>query len=81
MVKVTSFNPRCLVANGGWICCGGENGEFTVIRDIGQTEASDDALSNDFRSTLNSLESASMAEAPMSRLHRDMLSIVERING
>ena len=81
MVKVTSFNPRCLVAKGGWICCGGENGEFTVIRDIGQTEASDDALSNDFRSTLNSLESASMAEAPMSRLHRDMLSIVERING
>ncbi|KAI0423365.1 hypothetical protein F5X98DRAFT_324579 [Xylaria grammica] len=32
-IKVISFHPRCLVANGGWICCGGENGEFAVIRE------------------------------------------------
>ncbi|RYP54864.1 hypothetical protein DL768_000428 [Monosporascus sp. mg162] len=80
-IKVISFHPRCLVAKGGWICCGGENGEFTVIRDVGQTDAADDVLNSDFRSTLNSLESPNMAEASMSQLQRDMLSIVERING
>lgn len=24
--------PKCLVAEGGWICCGGENGDFATIR-------------------------------------------------
>lgn len=32
-IKVISFHPRCLVASGGWICCGGENGEFAIIRE------------------------------------------------
>ena len=31
-VKVLSFSPRCLVAKNGWICCGGETGEFAAIR-------------------------------------------------
>lgn len=76
-----SFHPRCLVATSGWICCGGENGEFTVIRDVGQTDGADDVLNSDFRSTLNSPDTSNMAEASMSQLQRDMLSIVERING
>ncbi|KAI0011023.1 hypothetical protein F4779DRAFT_575600 [Xylariaceae sp. FL0662B] len=80
-IKVISFHPRCLVASNGWICCGGENGEFAVIRDISPPDATDDALNNDFQSTLNSLESSNLAEPSMSRLHRDMLDIVERLNG
>ncbi|KAF9870072.1 hypothetical protein CkaCkLH20_12431 [Colletotrichum karsti] len=31
-VKFLSFSPRCLVAENGWICCGGETGEFTAIQ-------------------------------------------------
>ncbi|KAE9575891.1 hypotheticall protein [Colletotrichum fructicola] len=31
-VKLLSFSPRCLVAESGWICCGGETGEFTAIQ-------------------------------------------------
>ncbi|ERS97793.1 hypothetical protein HMPREF1624_05964 [Sporothrix schenckii ATCC 58251] len=26
------FSPRCLVARQGWVCCGGEEGEFVAIR-------------------------------------------------
>ncbi|KAI5865085.1 hypothetical protein GGS23DRAFT_594639 [Durotheca rogersii] len=80
-IRVINFPPRCLVASEGWICCGGESGEFTVIRDVGRTDAQDDVLGNEFRSTLSSLESSSVAEGSMSRLHRDMLNLVERING
>ncbi|KAI1492623.1 hypothetical protein F5X96DRAFT_625415 [Biscogniauxia mediterranea] len=80
-IKVVSFHPRCLVAKAGYICCGGENGEFAIIHDGAQNDASDDALANDFRSTANSLESSNVTEASMSQLHRDMLNIVERING
>ncbi|KAI0521449.1 hypothetical protein F5B22DRAFT_596889 [Xylaria bambusicola] len=36
-IKVISFHPRCLVASGGWICCGGENGEFAIIRETTAT--------------------------------------------
>ncbi|OAA56611.1 l-2-hydroxyglutarate mitochondrial precursor [Niveomyces insectorum RCEF 264] len=31
-VALLSFSPRCLVAHGGWLCCGGEEGEFIAIR-------------------------------------------------
>ncbi|KAH7375048.1 hypothetical protein B0T11DRAFT_5628 [Plectosphaerella cucumerina] len=31
-VRLLSFSPRCLVAQNGWVCCGGETGEFTAIR-------------------------------------------------
>lgn len=27
-----TFAPRCLVAQKGWLCCGGESGEFVAIR-------------------------------------------------
>ncbi|KAL0471844.1 hypothetical protein QR685DRAFT_543083 [Neurospora intermedia] len=30
-IKRLPFQPRCLVARHGWICCGGETGEFTAI--------------------------------------------------
>ncbi|KAI0531742.1 hypothetical protein GGR58DRAFT_518281 [Xylaria digitata] len=42
-IKVISFHPRCLVANGGWICCGGENGEFAIIREITASSSSSSA--------------------------------------
>ncbi|KAK2013099.1 hypothetical protein LZ32DRAFT_604887 [Colletotrichum eremochloae] len=38
-VRFLSFSPRCLVAENGWVCCGGETGEFTAIR---TDSASDD---------------------------------------
>ncbi|CAI4216889.1 unnamed protein product [Parascedosporium putredinis] len=31
-VRILSFSPRCLVAKNGWVCCGGETGEFTAVR-------------------------------------------------
>ncbi|KAK1985799.1 hypothetical protein LZ30DRAFT_583404, partial [Colletotrichum cereale] len=31
-VRFLSFSPRCLVAENGWVCCGGETGEFTAIQ-------------------------------------------------
>lgn len=31
-IKILPFQPRCLVARNGWICCGGETGEFAAIR-------------------------------------------------
>lgn len=32
VVKLLTFAPRCLVARNGWICCGGENGEFVSFQ-------------------------------------------------
>lgn len=26
------FLPKCLVAEAGWLCCGGENGDFATVR-------------------------------------------------
>ncbi|KAI2611958.1 hypothetical protein GGR54DRAFT_643200 [Hypoxylon sp. NC1633] len=80
-IKVISFHPRCLVAKDGWICCGGENGEFVVIRESGRNDANEALSSDNLRSTMNSSETNSMAEGSMSQLQRDMLSLVERING
>ncbi|KAI1105162.1 hypothetical protein F4804DRAFT_341316 [Jackrogersella minutella] len=80
-IKVISFHPRCLIASKGWICCGGENGELVVIRESGSSDAQADTLSRDFRSRLNSMESSNMAEGPIYQLQRDMLTVVERING
>ncbi|XXG98100.1 hypothetical protein Hte_004419 [Hypoxylon texense] len=75
-IKVISFHPRCLVASQGWICCGGESGEFVVIRESGRDGATDDVLNSDLRSTLNAVESSNMVQ-----LQQDMLRLVERING
>lgn len=30
-LHVLSFSPRCLVAKNGWVCCGGETGEFFAL--------------------------------------------------
>ncbi|KAI1774913.1 hypothetical protein F4818DRAFT_441736 [Hypoxylon cercidicola] len=75
-IKVISFHPRCLVASEGWICCGGESGEFVVIRESGRDGSQDDVLNSDLRSTLNAVESSNMVQ-----LQQDMLRLVERING
>lgn len=34
-IKRLPFSPRCLVAENGWVCCGGESGEFAAIN-VGQ---------------------------------------------
>ncbi|KAI1189266.1 hypothetical protein F5B17DRAFT_215845 [Nemania serpens] len=93
-IKVISFHPRCLVASGGWICCGGENGEFTSIR-----EASSDTLTASGTSGTSGTGAAaaaavtsvsedilgrnttSFSEPSMTELRRDMLSIVEQMSG
>ncbi|KAK3294739.1 uncharacterized protein B0H64DRAFT_362293 [Chaetomium fimeti] len=31
-IKRLHFNPRCLVARNGWVCCGGEAGLFSAFR-------------------------------------------------
>lgn len=31
-MTLLSFSPRCLVAKNGWLCCGGETGEFAAIQ-------------------------------------------------
>ncbi|KAH6856511.1 hypothetical protein B0I37DRAFT_351569 [Chaetomium sp. MPI-CAGE-AT-0009] len=30
-IKRLHFNPRCLVARNGWVCCGGESGLFSAF--------------------------------------------------
>lgn len=32
VIKLLTFAPRCLVARNGWVCCGGENGEFVAFQ-------------------------------------------------
>lgn len=68
-----------MVAQNGWVCCGGENGELTIIRDISQTDDSDDGLPSGLRSSLDSR--SNLADVSMTQLGREMLSIMERING
>lgn len=41
VVKLLLFAPRCLVARNGWICCGGENGEFVAFQANDNGENSD----------------------------------------
>ena len=49
-VKRLSFNPRCLVARNGWVCCGGEHGIFSAFRVGGGGATPDDHASRlDFR--------------------------------
>jgi len=43
-IKRLPFEPRCLVAQNGWVCCGGETGEFTAIRVNEGTDSPGDAL-------------------------------------
>ncbi|KFZ07770.1 hypothetical protein V502_09758 [Pseudogymnoascus sp. VKM F-4520 (FW-2644)] len=32
IVDTLSFIPKCLTSSNGWICCGGEKGQFTALR-------------------------------------------------
>ncbi|TLD24196.1 hypothetical protein PspLS_06839 [Pyricularia sp. CBS 133598] len=36
-IQLLSFSPRCLVAQNGWVCCGGETGEFVAVQVEPQT--------------------------------------------
>jgi hypothetical protein len=46
-VKLLTFSPRCLVAGNGWVCCGGETGEFAAIQIDGGGESNDLDMSLD----------------------------------
>ncbi|CAK7266797.1 hypothetical protein SEPCBS119000_002213 [Sporothrix epigloea] len=52
-IAMLLFSPRCLVAHSGWICCGGEEGEFVAIRPKAESRRSD---SNRNRSSAVSTE-------------------------
>ncbi|KAI2629360.1 hypothetical protein GGS21DRAFT_545283 [Xylaria nigripes] len=84
-IKVINFSPRCLVASGGWICCGGEAGEFTIIHETAAATAiastSEDHIDRDFPEPIASETSVLTSEPSMNELRRDMLSIVEQISG
>ncbi|CAK7270706.1 hypothetical protein SEPCBS57363_004238 [Sporothrix epigloea] len=40
-IAMLLFSPRCLVAHSGWICCGGEEGEFVAIRPKAESRRAD----------------------------------------
>ncbi|KAI0870819.1 hypothetical protein GGS24DRAFT_89513 [Hypoxylon argillaceum] len=90
-IKVISFHPRCLVASGGWICCGGENGEFTSIHETAGAEALAASGSSGAAAAAAAIASASedvlsrdptlVSEPSMTELRRDMLNIVEQMSG
>ncbi|KAI1820766.1 hypothetical protein F4861DRAFT_521881 [Xylaria intraflava] len=89
-IKVISFEPRCLVASGGWICCGGESGEFTVIRETvaaapavasASASASEDTIDRSPSRSMASRNPTLASELSMNELRRDMLNIVEQIGG
>ncbi|CAK7227784.1 hypothetical protein SBRCBS47491_006686 [Sporothrix bragantina] len=40
-IALLLFSPRCLVAHDGWICCGGEEGEFVAIRPKAESRNAD----------------------------------------
>ncbi|KAL2286181.1 hypothetical protein FJTKL_07013 [Diaporthe vaccinii] len=40
-IKILTFAPRCLVAKYGWICAGGENGEFVAVQVDDESEGGD----------------------------------------
>ncbi|KAI1421016.1 hypothetical protein F5Y12DRAFT_790533 [Xylaria sp. FL1777] len=63
-IKVISFHPRCLVASGGWICCGGENGEFAIIRETATPTDDADTL------TASAAAAAAIASASEDALNR-----------
>ncbi|KAL1882790.1 hypothetical protein Daus18300_000428 [Diaporthe australafricana] len=60
-IKILTFAPRCLVAKNGWICAGGESGEFVAIPvddgsqggDSGRSHAERDLFSRYRRSPAN----------------------------
>lgn len=56
LITTISFPPRCLSAARGWISCGGEEGQFAVVRLVEGAEAHGDNLhtvSADSRLPLN----------------------------
>jgi hypothetical protein len=44
IIASISFLPKCLVADAGWICCGGENGDFATIHLDSRTEQTDSSV-------------------------------------
>ncbi|KAK3688445.1 hypothetical protein B0T22DRAFT_511897 [Podospora appendiculata] len=52
IIRRLPFQPRCLVAQNGWVCCGGETGEFAAIR-VGDRSTPDDDDDDDLDAPLN----------------------------
>jgi hypothetical protein len=38
IARILTFSPRCLAAKNGWVCCGGETGEFVAVQVDGGAE-------------------------------------------
>lgn len=54
LVKILTFSPRCLVVKQGWICCGGESGEFVAFQVDDAGERTEDTPV-DAASSMNSI--------------------------
>lgn len=51
LVKILTFSPRCLVVKKGWICCGGESGEFVAFQVDDASETPEHSRVNATRAT------------------------------
>ncbi|KAL3428371.1 hypothetical protein PVAG01_01880 [Phlyctema vagabunda] len=84
VITTLSFSPRCLTATKGWICCGGEKGEYTAIP-LDEEEDVDDregSLLHEFNEGLSSDPDARLPldlgrSVPLSR----HTAIIRRIRG
>ncbi|KAK4126086.1 hypothetical protein N657DRAFT_614492, partial [Parathielavia appendiculata] len=74
-VKRLSFNPRCLVARNGWVCCGGESGVFSAFQVGERSEAHETGSRLDFQADnrlplaldLSEVTSSLLAEARLDK--------------
>ncbi|KAK4454405.1 hypothetical protein QBC34DRAFT_158672 [Podospora aff. communis PSN243] len=57
-IKRLPFSPRCLVAENGWVCCGGETGEFAAVN-VRETETSGEAVQQQLNSFLETFPNPS----------------------
>ncbi|KAJ4300273.1 hypothetical protein N0V88_002945 [Collariella sp. IMI 366227] len=77
IVKRLSFNPRCLVARNGWVCCGGELGIFTAFR-VGERRRLHDADREpdfpDNERLLGEVPSMSSATSTLPPTEKDLLA-------
>ncbi|KAF3768008.1 hypothetical protein M406DRAFT_289293, partial [Cryphonectria parasitica EP155] len=67
VVKLLTFVPRCLVARNGWVCCGGENGEFVGFQ---MNEEAGESIEGSERDRGNHLTTTTTADFVLSSLRR-----------
>lgn len=74
-IKILPFSPRCLVARNGWVCAGGETGEFVAMK-VGDGDEGD---ANDLGVRLD-FDADALLPLDLDSTHRDeaVLSLLSR---